>query len=164
MDVFIVRHAIAEPRDPGISDEARALTPRGTRRFARAVEGLRRLNVRFDAIHHSPWRRALQTAELMVPLLDKAGETIVAPALAAPPGPELLLSLDGGRVALVGHEPWLSELLTLLLFDHGSLAADEHAPFVLKKGGVAWLEGDAKPGAMKLRALLQPRVLRRLRK
>jgi phosphohistidine phosphatase len=164
MDLFIVRHAIAEPREPGTSDEARALTARGARRFARAVRGLRRLGVRLDAIHHSPWRRALQTAEMLVPLLEATGETIVDPALASPPGPDLLSSLHGARVALVGHEPWLAELITLLLFDRRSRAADDQAPFVLKKGGVAWLEGDAQPGAMKLRALLPPGVLRRVRK
>jgi phosphohistidine phosphatase len=62
------------------------------------------------------------------------------------------------RVAVVGHEPWLGELIALLTT--GESRHGETIP--LKKGGVAILEGAPTPGGMTLRALLPPRVSRRL--
>src|SRR5262245_28298361 len=63
MDLVVVRHAIAEERSAGLPDEERALTPRGRRRMRLAVDGLRRLKLRFDRVLHSPLKRAAQTAE-----------------------------------------------------------------------------------------------------
>ena len=62
------------------------------------------------------------------------------------------------RVGVIGHEPWLGELIALLTTGeprHGETLA-------LKKGGVALLEGTIAPGGMRLRALLPPKILRRL--
>lgn len=155
MDLFIIRHAIAEPRGTERPDEARVLTPDGRKRFQREVEGLRKLGIGFDRIYHSPWLRAAETAELLIPLLK--GETRVTPTLAADPGPGLLDELEGDRVAVVGHEPWMSELLTWLAFDQPDLADN----VTFKKGGVAWLTGEPRPGAMTLTGFLAPRVLRK---
>jgi phosphohistidine phosphatase len=68
-------------------------------------------------------------------------------------------ALHGHSVAVVGHEPWLGELIGWLT------AGDPRAgeALVIKKGSVSWLEGSAVPGGMSLRALLPPRVLRALR-
>jgi phosphohistidine phosphatase len=159
LELFVVRHAIAEERAADKEDASRALTERGRERFGKGVRGLARLGFAFDRIDHSPWLRAVQTAELLTPLLDHAGETRVSAELAAPPARALLEGLGEGRVALVGHEPWLSELVALLV----SGDAGDGAGFEFKKGAVAWLEGEPRPGAMTLRALLPPRVLRRLR-
>ena len=159
LELFVVRHAIAEERSSRKDDVARALTPDGRERFERGVKGLERLGLAFDRIDHSPWLRAVQTAELLLPLLDERGSTRVCAELAAPPSGTLLEGLGEGRVAVVGHEPWLSELVAWLV----SGDAGDGAGFEMKKGGVAWLEGEPRPGAMTLRALLPPRVLRRLR-
>jgi phosphohistidine phosphatase len=158
LDLWIVRHAIAEERSPSRDDADRALTEEGRRRFAREVRGLASLGVELDRIAHSPWRRAAETAALLTPLLAGDGDLVPEEGLARAPGRELLQGLRTGRVALVGHEPWLSELVAWLASgDRGDGAGIE-----LKKGAVAHLEGDAKPGAMTLRALLPPRVLRGL--
>jgi phosphohistidine phosphatase len=61
-------------------------------------------------------------------------------------------------VALVGHEPWMGELVAWLTTGappHGSV-------FAFKRGGVAWLEGQPQPGQMVLQAFLPPKVLREL--
>lgn len=158
LELFVVRHAIAEERAPSKEDASRALTERGRERFAQGVRGLARLGLSFDRIDHSPWLRAVQTAELLAPRLERAGRTRVSAGLAAAPSRELLDGLGAGRVAVVGHEPWLSELVALLV----SGDAGHGAGFEMKKGGVAWLEGEPRPGAMTLRALLPPRALRRL--
>ncbi|GEM82963.1 phosphohistidine phosphatase [Meiothermus hypogaeus NBRC 106114] len=155
VQLYLIRHAIALDAAPGQPDEARPLSQDGIQKFIGVVRGLKRLGVRLDRLYHSPRLRAVQTAELLVPLLE--GETEVTPYLAAEPGPELLKTLQGNSVALVGHEPWISDLCAWLL--HGRRGG---AAFPFKKGGVAHLEGTPKPGQMKLLGFWSPRILRRL--
>ncbi len=161
MELFLFRHAEAEPRSGETPDERRALTPKGRERFVRGAQGLERLEVELDRIYHSPWLRSIESAELLALLLD--GETVVTPLLAQPPSQELLNLLEGERVAIVGHEPWISDLLGWLVFgvrmidsEGGSQSLD------FGKGGLAWVGGKPEPGAMSLRAFLPPRALRRL--
>jgi phosphohistidine phosphatase len=156
MDLFVIRHAAAVPRSPDLDDAARPLTPRGRRRFAKAVRGLGRLRVDFDRLYHSPWLRAVETADALHPLVR--GESVVLPALTGSPQAAFFDELDGDVVGVVGHEPWLGELIALALVGR----SEEGARFALKKGGVAWLTGEPRPGAMSLRALLPPRALRAL--
>ena len=162
MDLLVVRHAIAEDRRPGLPDARRALTPRGRRRMQRAVAGLRRLDARLDRIEHSPLRRAVQTAQLLEPLLRRGGALHRCEALARAPADDLLRELTSlihcDRVAVVGHEPWTGELVAWLV-----LGTPRGAPaFALRKGGVAWLRGKPEPAGMRVVALLAPSVLRGL--
>jgi len=170
MHLFVVRHAIAEDAEQGQDDAARELTSDGARKFKRAVQGLRELRWTFDRVLTSPWKRAVQTAELLKPLVE--GPTILTELLCDKPRPELFALIaeasaprdgesedDQRATALVGHEPWLSELVGWLAF--GDLHHGE--AIEIKKGGVVWLEGTAVPGGMKLRAVLPPKVLRELR-
>ena len=164
MELLVIRHATAVERIEGASeadDAARPLTDRGRRRFRRVVRGLRRLGLDVDRVVHSPWTRAAQTADLLGRLVDGPLDDArrISPHLAAPPRGELFTDLaaaGGDRIAVVGHEPWLADLLALLLT--GSTAHADALPF--KKGGVAWLEGNPTPGGMKLIAFLPPRILR----
>lgn len=166
MEVLLIRHAIAVDHDAAPSDADRALTRDGSRRFRQVVRGLERLGLGLDHVFHSPWLRAVQTAELLEPVLaDELGRVLHAtPLLTASPG-EALLALTRGlpgdaRVGFVGHEPWMSELLALLV-----TGATEHAGrLAFKKGGVAWLTGELQPGGMTLHAMLPPRILRRIRR
>ena len=153
VEVFLVRHAIAEPYVAGQPDEERALTAKGRSRFRLCVRGLDGLGVTFERLLHSPLLRAVQTAEELTPLLE--GESAVTPLLAQAPSVQLLAELDGlSSAALVGHEPWMSDLLGLLLLDQHAIL-----PVGYKKGAVAWLRGDPRPGGMELVAFLPPRVL-----
>lgn len=162
MQLLVIRHAIAVERGEDDTDEedaARPLTKRGRRRFARAAQGLERLGLDVERLLHSPWRRAVETAELLAPLVR--GEARATRALTTSPRAELLAELSApgdARVAVVGHEPWLGELVGLL-----TCGATTHGDALrLKKGGVAWLEGTPTPAGMRLRALLPPRLLRAL--
>ena len=165
MHLFVVRHAIAEEAEPGQDDADRELTDDGVRKFKRSVQGLRELRWTYDRVLTSPWVRAIKTAELLAPLTD--GPTISTELLCDKPRPELFALIaeasgpqdDRQATAVVGHEPWLSELVGWLAF------GDPHhgEAIEIKKGGVVWLEGTAVPGGMKLRAMLPPKVLRELR-
>jgi phosphohistidine phosphatase len=156
LDLWLVRHA---PAEDAADDDVRALSERGRKRFARAALGLDALALEFDQLWTSPLLRARQTAELLSE--HARGEPRVVDALAAAPDGELLdalASCPGTCLALVGHEPWLSQLAAWLVF--GSREAG--AGLAFKKGGLAWLSGTPRPGGMRLRAFLPPRVLRAL--
>lgn len=157
MDIFLVRHAIAAPREGDWVDAERPLTKKGMARFSSVVTGLAALDIRFDRVFHSPWARAVQTAELLAPL--GSDRPTMLTSLAEPPSRELLSQLGPGRIAVVGHEPWMGELLAWLVV--GDRALGGHFPF--KKGGVAWLDGEPIPGGCALRALWTPKSLRNLR-
>lgn len=167
MHLFVVRHAIAEDAEPGQDDALRELTSDGARKFKRSVQGLREMRWQFTRVLTSPWTRAMQTAELLKPITF--GPTISTELLCDKPRPELFALIaetvadaaDDARhaTAVVGHEPWLSELVGWLAFGDAHLGEG----LELKKGGVVWLEGTAVPGGMKLRAMLPPKVLRELR-
>jgi phosphohistidine phosphatase len=157
MELYVIRHAIAEDAAPDQDDAARELTPEGEKKLKTEVKGLRELGWVFDRVLTSPWVRARRTAELLAPVSEcKLEET---PLLAMSPTQELLALLgeSGQQVAIVGHEPWLTELIQWL-----TLADPYRNSLSLKKGGVAHLEGAPVPGAMKLRALLPPKILRSL--
>ncbi len=160
MDLLLVRHAIAEPHSTAVDDIDRALTERGRLRFTQAVRGLTRLDLRVGDVLHSPWLRAVQTAELLAPIAS--GELITTPLLADDPRTALLrlasASAVKGCVAMVGHQPWMSELLAWLAM--GTPRAGDN--IVFKKGGVAWLRGSLNPGTMELRGLFTPKSLRLL--
>lgn len=146
MDLFLIRHAIAEERRAGLPDDQRALTEKGRTRFELVVRGLARSGFRFDRVYHSPWLRAVQTAELLAPLND--GPFLPVDGLARPPDPDFFASLEGQQVACVGHEPWMSDALALL-----TIGDPDGSWLRFKKGAVAWLRGPPTPANMELRAL-----------
>lgn len=155
MKLYLIRHAIAAEAADG-PDEARALTREGRARFEECVRGLAQLEVRLDRIVHSPLLRAVQTADLLRPLLQ--GTSAVSGHLAAQPSEALLAELAGERVAAVGHEPWLGELAAWLVTSQRAWGPR----FSFEKGSVALLEGELEPGAMHFSALLPPSALRKL--
>jgi phosphohistidine phosphatase len=157
MDLFLFRHAEAEPASSGVPEDARPLTPAGARRAAQVARGLASAGVRFDRLLHSPIVCAVQSASLLADVLQ--GESEVTHLLAGPPSPDLLARVDGRKVAMVGHSPWLEELAGLLLggtTETGSMLS-------LKKGGWMWLRGDPVAHGMHLRALVSGRLTGRMR-
>lgn len=158
MQLFVIRHAIAEDAAAGQDDASRALTDEGRRKLREVVAGLRELDLELDRILVSPWTRALQSAELLKPLCEDA--PVITSLLAQVPSAELIaqLAASGEATAVVGHEPWLGELVAWLCF--GDMRHGEG--LIIKKAGVVWLEGTAVPGGMRMRALIPPRLLRAL--
>jgi phosphohistidine phosphatase len=162
MDVYLVRHAIAAERDDAEwpDDSKRPLTEDGSARFERAARGLARIVPGVEVVFSSPYVRAWETAEI---LAEQAGWPAPVPALEleaerAPDDAVALLRRHAGieSIALVGHEPHLSLLASLLLVGHGSKVEIE-----LKKGGVValtrWTEDEAF-----LRWVATPKLLRAL--
>jgi len=156
MRILIVRHGEAVDEADGLGDAGRWLTPKGrevSRRVARwvAEDAGRRPAV----IWTSPLVRAVQTAEI---LAEAAGVLDVEVVRDLSPGGDLgrlerVLRRDqaGGALALVGHEPSLSELA-------GALLEESNWPG-FKKSGVCGLDVEAR-GAAKFAFLLVPKGMR----
>jgi phosphohistidine phosphatase len=161
MRLLIIRHAIAVSRGtPGTPDDERPLTPRGRRRFRRAARGLARILGRPDALLTSPLIRALATAEIAAREWGRVKPTI-EPALARGNPSRVLAVLASqpadATIAIVGHEPYLSGLLSTLL---GCAEADRLA---FRKGGAALLDLPGSPAeGARLLWFLPPKLLRRL--
>ena len=140
MDLYLIRHGIAAPRETWIGrrDADRPLIPKGVSRVECIARGLQSLGVRFDRIVTSPYVRARQTADILSDV-QACGRPEVDESLAFGDCAALIesLGIDGERcVALVGHEPDLSDLISVLVTgEHGSR-------FRMKKGGVARLSID----------------------
>jgi len=162
LDIFIVRHGIAYEQDllRWPDDAERPLTMEGEVAFRKAARGLAQLTDPPSMVLASPYVRAWRTAEI---LSEEAGWPQPEPfkALEASRDAQGVLDelndIEGGpSIALVGHEPMLSELISLLVGE---------ANVELKKGAVARLDAHAltRAGAT-LRWLLPPKVLRAARR
>jgi phosphohistidine phosphatase len=163
VDLYLVRHAIAEPRDHARwpDDSQRPLSPEGAELFRLAARGLERIGVEVEGVLSSSYVRAWRTAEILTEEADWPAPT--AASELEPSNPAAALGLAASRseslLALVGHEPDLSELTSL------ALAGDPHAVAIqFKKGGVACLrfQGTPAAGRAELRWSASPKILRQL--
>ncbi len=178
MRLYLIRHAAAFDRDRRRwpDDRRRPLTPEGARRFRKAAAGLKRLVGEVDCVLASPLTRARQTAEILATVAGWP-RAIEIPELAPGAAAERVLaaireraaakrSLE--RLAIVGHEPGLTELLAACA---GAGGARARVRCQLKKGGAACLRFRdsragparlARPGQARLEWLITPRALRAL--
>ncbi len=161
MVLHLLRHAIAEDVAASGRDADRALTTDGRAKMRRAADGLRALEVRLDLLLTSPYRRAVETAEIVARGLG-AVEIRVLPELAAGADiPVLLGALRPYRLlqalALVGHQPDLGCLASQVM-----TGSPNACPLSLKKGGVACLEIATARGPLRgeLLWLATPKQLR----
>jgi phosphohistidine phosphatase len=139
MELYILRHGIAEERRPALPDSQRRLTPDGSRKVRRIGKALKGLKVKFDLILSSPYYRAKETAELVAATLNKVKALKLTSALTPDGSPrDLIEELNRNHprckcILLVGHEPYLSSLVSLLLSGRSDLS------ITLKKGSLCGL-------------------------
>jgi len=145
MELYILRHGIAvEPGTPGYEKDAdRPLTPEGERKLGQIAKAMEALELSFDLILSSPYRRAQQTAEIIAAGLKARKKLELCDSL-TPGGSttkvvELLNHLRPcpESVLLVGHEPYLSGLISLLV------SGKEGFAVVMKKGGLCKLSTES---------------------
>jgi phosphohistidine phosphatase len=162
--ILIFRHGIAEDllgaERAGRDERRRLLTEEGITRTREVCLGLRELLPDLDRIVTSPLTRAVQTAQILQQVF---GSSEPEPDEALAPGAALLevcrtLAADADHaLAVVGHEPDLGRLCSLLLTGEPGDLMD------LKKSGAVLIHSDA-PGTGDgiLQWMLPPRVSRRL--
>ena len=163
MDLYILRHGIAEDVSASGADRDRVLTPEGQKKTHESGKAMRNLGIEFQLVLASPFARAWQTAEIIVEELGCARLLTSCDALSSgAPLKGLLTELKRHPVAsllIVGHEPDLSRLISYLLSGGLDIA------LTMKKGGLCKLRCDdppIQPGNARLEWLLGPKHLCRL--
>ncbi len=120
MQVYLLRHGIAENAKPGQPDSERALTAEGREKLRRVLRRARAAEVNPGAILASPYRRALETAEVAAEVLGYKSEIERTRALVPEASPsdaweEIRTRRPDASVLLASHEPLMSSLAAWLL-------------------------------------------------
>ena len=147
MDLILWRHAQAEVGEP---DFGRVLTAQGRKQATKMATWLDRSLPSGCRILCSPTARTVQTAEA----LDRKFK--IVPELGPLALPEEALAVAGwpdarGAVMLIGHQPWLGQLASLLLT---GVAKD----LTIKKSNAWWIARRQRDDGNELyvRAVLAP--------
>ncbi len=116
MRLYVLRHAEAESH--AVSDAERELTPRGLEQARTVGAYCQRHGLQPELILTSPFRRAVQTADLFATIFDLTPQTV--PFLAS--GMQTQTALTElrayqrfGSLLIVGHQPDLGDLISALL-------------------------------------------------
>ncbi|MDJ0735591.1 MAG: phosphohistidine phosphatase SixA [Nostocaceae cyanobacterium] len=137
MELYLIRHGIAQAATGDIKDEERALTKEGRKKTEKVAKRFLELGLNFDLIATSPLVRARQTAQILI-----------ATGLSSQIEDCTHLAFDGDihtwlkdwllpknyppntKLALVGHEPCLSNWAEILVW------GEAKGNIVLKKAGM----------------------------
>jgi phosphohistidine phosphatase len=162
-ELYLLRHGIAvDPGSSGLPDDARPLTEKGIKRMRQIAGGLRTLDLELEAIVSSPLVRAKETAEIVAGALGMSDRLETSNVLETGSDPakieRWLRQRAEGRLMLVGHNPTLSDLVSLLVVGSRMSSICD-----LKKGGIAALSRrQESSGLFELSWLAPPQLLRRL--
>ncbi|WP_375498921.1 phosphohistidine phosphatase SixA [uncultured Nostoc sp.] len=137
MELYLIRHGIAEDKGLGIKDEERSLTKEGRQKTEKVAQKLVKLGLSFDLILTSPLVRARQTADILI--AEKLSSQLEESSYLAHQGQISSWLKDwleprnysqNTQLALVGHEPDLTNWAEILLW------GEVKASLVLKKAGM----------------------------
>ena len=140
MQLFLLRHGIADDGEPGQPDAERALTAEGKKKLRGVLRSAREAGVAPTLVVTSPYRRAVETGELAVATLEYKGDLLRSEGLIPAGTPEevweeVRVHRDEGQVLLCGHDP-LFTYLTGYLLGCPALAID------FKKGAMVRIDLD----------------------
>jgi len=120
MELYLLRHGLAEDAAPGKPDSSRELTPEGAEKVAAVTALASRSGATPTLILSSPYVRAVETARVAAKEFAFRGLTLRTEVLVPFGAPEDVWSQirdhdDEGSILLAGHEPLLSRLAAFLL-------------------------------------------------
>jgi phosphohistidine phosphatase len=137
MEIYILRHGIAVERGTRgyDKDSDRPLTKEGQEKMHQIAAVFASMDLQLDLILSSPYLRAKQTAKIVA---EAVGIDVTYSESLEPDGNARDLTAEINdekpqRVMLVGHEPGLSQLISVLI------AGTADGNIELKKGGLAKL-------------------------
>jgi phosphohistidine phosphatase len=113
MNIYLIRHGDAEKASMYKKDSERMLTPAGIEITGKAAENWIKIILSLDYILSSPYKRAVQTAEIIATrfgIKDVLTEKKLAPGSRIEDLLEILHIYNGKNIAVVGHQPDLSEI------------------------------------------------------
>jgi phosphohistidine phosphatase len=156
MKIYILRHAEAELRGPGVAEADRKLTPEGKRELRPVLRLAREAGVAPEAILTSPWTRALETATAANQAFGGL-QLIETKALLPDVQPaqiwgEIRSLRPLKEIMVVGHEPHLSRLAGFLL--EAPVAID------MKKAAIIRIDVEEREGPPRgvLKWMLTPKL------
>ena len=138
MELYLIRHGIAQERDFAIKDNDRTLTKVGQDKTKEVAKRLYNLGLRFDLILTSPLVRSLQTAEIFTVQLSSQLQVFTELA----PNGNIHSWLNWleqqnypptSKLALIGHQPDLGIWASMLVWGEAKEA------LILKKAGIIGL-------------------------
>lgn len=159
MELYLLRHGIAEDSAPGGRDADRALTAEGKRKLKEIFKAALQADLRPTLIVSSPYKRAKETAAIAAKALSYPADILESNALVPNAHPqelweEVRMHKSEARLLLVSHEPLLSSASAFLLNASG-MRVD------FKKGAILRVDLDsfsAQPNAT-LKWYLTPRLV-----
>lgn len=138
MDLFLLRHGKAEASRSTSSGDNKHLTKKAIRKMEAAAEGLKRLKVDPELILASPLVRTKETAQIVAEVL-KVENVRVSKHLGTGADLRALVEeinasfADIKRILLVGHEPGLCRLISVLA------SGETELRIAMKKGAICKL-------------------------
>ena len=155
--LILLRHAHAEPANPGQADLDRPLSPEGLAEAEAAGRWLAEHGLVPDCVLSSPARRTRETLEAVLGAVGYVEQRLEPAIYEATPGTLVALAdrhCDAERLLVVGHNPGLEQLVALL---NSGQSGDYRG---MPPGGIAVLDlpADAAidPGAATLTAFWWP--------
>jgi phosphohistidine phosphatase len=153
MELYLLRHGIAEDRASTGRDADRALTEDGKRKLHKVLRRAKKAGVQPALILSSPLKRALETAAIAAEELEYKSEIARTNALVPNSTPrdlwsEIRAHRDEPSILLAGHEPLFSQTVAYLLgstramieFRKGALIRIDFATLTAEPRGVLqWL-------------------------
>ena len=134
MNLYLIRHGDTEKISSEIPDFNRKLTPKGESILKIAVRNWKTLIPSFDHIISSPYVRAVQTAEIIASEYNLLDKLVTNDKLSCGSKTDDIIdivnSLDGKNIALIGHEPDSSNHLSKLISSNVAFVS-------FKKGAIA---------------------------
>ncbi|MCS6809046.1 MAG: phosphohistidine phosphatase SixA [Bacteroidota bacterium] len=156
--IYLVRHGIAEDTNLLRPDSERALTPEGIEKMHRIGQRLYQMGIQPNLIISSPYKRAVQTADILAEELRYIGERFqdnrITPSARYESFSSLFQEYKSYReIMFVTHDPCVSILA-------GQLCGAATYNIEFKKGGVACIGiGRQNPPVGTLLWYAPPRVL-----
>jgi len=162
MHIFILRHGEAGYK--ASSDRERELTDAGKQSSTIVADFCAGIHIDFSRIYSSPFRRARQTADIILTRFS-ALSIHESDSLLPESDPKEIISelshlTNDSSVLLVTHEPFASTCIASLI--HGSVSVH----IAMKTSSLAYVEtsGIVAPGAGRLVWLTTPSIMQRLMK
>ena len=163
MRLYLLRHAPAVPHGTlGYPNDDRPLTPAGIKKMKAAAAGMPAVIPCPDVILTSPFKRALQTAQIAAKALKSEKKIKIAQKLSPGARPEDFLEemakyKNKKNILVVGHEPDLGKFTAALL-------GAKQGFIEFRKGGICRIDWESGPPEKPGRLIwhLKPKFLRKM--